>query len=197
MKALFASLKGGTGKSSISTNFSTYINAPCVTNDIVISDKSNAYQIPHSLKRVPFEYRHLKHVVFDFGAMSTNIDPKVSHAVTFCDVCIIPTLTDARSLKATIETYKLIEPSGIPIVIIINNFTKQKKHDDAYKYLNEKLNNPPIYSIRTTTLFERVATHGEQWYQEVHNDMGEYQLNKSRLAHELVYDAIIADGGFL
>jgi len=197
MKILFASLKGGVGKSSLAANLSTYINAPCVTNDIVVSDKSKVYQISHSLKRVPLEYRHLKNVVFDFGAMSTNIDPKVSHAVTFCDVCVIPTLTDARSIKATIETYKLIEPSGIPISIIINHFTKQKKHDEVREYLLEALNYPPIYSIRTTTLFERVATHGEEWYKQVHNDMGEFQLNKSRLAHELVYDAIIADGGFL
>tara|TARA_R110001583_G_C5658391_1_gene409422 strand:+ start:3883 stop:4476 length:594 start_codon:yes stop_codon:yes gene_type:complete len=197
MKILVASLKGGTGKSSIAANLSTYIDAPYVTNDIVVSDKSNVYQIAHSLKRVPFEYRHLKHVVFDFGAMSTNIDPKVSHAVTFCDVCVIPTLTDARSIKATIETYKLIEPSGLPIVIIINNFTKQKKHDEVREYLLEELNYPPIYSIRTTTLFERVAAHGEQWYKQVHQEMGEYQLNRSRQAHELFYDAIIADGGFL
>jgi MinD superfamily P-loop ATPase len=77
MKILVASLKVGTGKSSIAANLSTYIDAPYVTNDIVVSDKSNVYQIAHSLKRVPFEYRHLKHVVFDFGAMSTNIDPKV------------------------------------------------------------------------------------------------------------------------
>jgi MinD-like ATPase involved in chromosome partitioning or flagellar assembly len=197
MKILFCSLKGGVGKSSLAANLATYINSAYVTNDIVVPNKTKAYQIPHSTKRIPFEFQHLKNVVFDLGAMSTNIDPKVSHAARFCDVCVIPTLMDERSVQATIETYKLLEPSGIPIVIIINNFTKQKKHDEVRKYLIEVLNYPPIYSIRTTTLFERVATHGEQWYKQVHQEMGEHQLNKSRRIHERVYDAIIAYGGFL
>ncbi|MEI6894003.1 MAG: ParA family protein [Colwellia sp.] len=194
MKILFCSLKGGVGKSSIASNFATYQNATYVTNDLVVPSKSQANQIRHSLKRVPYEFHHLKNVVFDFGAMSTNIDPKVSHAVTFCDVCVIPTLTDERSLAATIETYKLIEPSDIRIVILINNYSNGKKHAEAREYLMEALDMPVIFSIRTTTLFERVAKHGEQWFQNINNDMGEYQLNKTRITHEQVYDRIIAYG---
>ncbi|MBA6377329.1 hypothetical protein H4J64_19140, partial [Colwellia sp. BRX8-2] len=176
MKILFCSLKGGVGKSSLAANLATYINSVYVTNDIVVPNKTEVYQIPHSTKRIPFEFQHLKNVVFDFGAMSTNIDPKVSHAVRFCDVCVIPTLMDERSVQATIETYKLLEPSGLPIVIIINNFTDKKKHDKVHDYLIEVLNHPPIYSIRKTTLFERVAKDGEQWLRLIPNDLGEYQL---------------------
>jgi cellulose biosynthesis protein BcsQ len=194
MKILFCSLKGGVGKSSLAANLATYINSICVTNDLVVASNDAAFQIPYSLKRVPYPFRNEEDIVLDFGAMSTNIDPKVSHAVSFCDVCVIPTLTDERSLNATVETYNLIEPSQIPIVIIINNFTCSKKHEDAREYLINALGITVILSIRKTTLFERVAKHGQNWLKNVHNDMGEYQLNKTRVAHEEIYDRIVAYG---
>ena len=33
-----------------------------------------------------------------------------------------------------------------------------------------------------------------EWFSKVHQVNGEYQLNKTRVAHEQVYDAIIALG---
>ena len=48
----------------------------------------------------------------------------------------------------------------------------------------------PIFAMRSTTLFERVAKDGEQWFSHVHQNNGEYQLNKTRKAHEMIYDAI-------
>ncbi|GAA6173847.1 hypothetical protein NBRC116592_35170 [Colwellia sp. KU-HH00111] len=43
-------------------------------------------------------------------------------------------------------------------------------------------------------MFERVAKDGSEWFSKVHQVNGEYQLNKTRVAHEQVYDAIIALG---
>lgn len=194
MRILLCSLKGGVGKSSIAANIATYLNYDYVTNDLVVASNEAALQIEHSLKRVPYPLRNIKDIVFDFGAMSTNIDPKVAHAVSFCDVCVIPTLTDHRSLNATVETYRLIEPSNIPIAIVINNYTCEKKREAARDYLINALGLTVIYAIRKTTLFERVAMHGQEWFKNVHNDMGEYQLNKTRIAHEKVYDRIVAYG---
>ena len=56
--------------------------------------------------------------------------------------------------------------------------------------LKEKLGEVATYGIRTTTLFERVAKDGREWFKNIHHDKGEYQLNKSRIAHEQIYNAI-------
>jgi len=48
----------------------------------------------------------------------------------------------------------------------------------------------PIFAMRSTTLFERLAKDGEQWYSHVYQNNGEYQLNKTRKSHEVIYDAI-------
>lgn len=195
MKALFVSLKGGVGKSSLALNYAIYTNSICLTNDIVTSDNCRTIKIEPSKKRIPLQYLNKTDLVLDFGAMSTNIDPKVAHAARLAAVIAIPTLTDTRSLKATVETYELMKESGKPIVVIINHFTKQSKCDAAMRFLIDALGDDiPILTMRTTTLFERVSRDGEDWLANVHHNKGEYQLNKTKAAHELVYDAITLIG---
>ena len=189
MKTLFVSLKGGVGKSSIALNYAIYTNTKCVTNDIIAPDNDGMIKVPPSKKRLPLNCTK-KNTVYDFGAMSTNIDPKVAHAIKLCDAVVIPTLTDPRSLQATVDTYNLVKESGKPVAIIINNFIKQRKHDAAKQFLLSTLGRVPIFAMRSTTLFERVAKDGEQWFSHVHQNNGEYQLNKTRKAHEMIYDAI-------
>lgn len=89
------------------------------------------------------------------------------------------------------NTHTLLSLSGKPILIIINNFTKQQKFDEAKKYLRDELGRVPVFAIRSTTLFDRVARDGWEWLENVHNLKGEYQLNKTRIKHEEVYDQII------
>jgi len=103
-------------------------------------------------------------------------------------------VTYARSLQGTIDTVNLVKVVGKPIAIIINNFTSATKFKHAKDYLIDTLGQLPIFGIRTTTLFERVAKDGSEWYSKVHQVNGEYQLNKTRIAHEKVYEAIIALG---
>ncbi len=118
--------------------------------------------------------------------------------ITFCaSMLFAPAgyhLTDARSLQGTIDTVNLVKVADKPIAIIINNFTSDTKFKHAKDFLINALGRLPIFAIRTTTLFERVAKDGSEWFRKVHQANGEYQLNKTRVAHERVYDRIIALG---
>lgn len=194
MNFLVISLKGGVGKSSIALNLAHYFHAQYITNDLITSNNSNAKQISPKLKRIPKQYVGIDNVVYDFGAMSTNIDPKVAQAVKYSDVIIIPTLTDQRSLQATVESYKLVKSKNKPIVIIINNFTSWKKYHDAQSYLTTQLGNPAIYSIRTTTLFERIANDGVEWLDRINHERGAHQLIKTMQRHQNIYDLISQAG---
>ncbi len=190
MRILVASIKGGVGKTAISTGLATYLNSTYITNDLVNANCSEDIQIEANRKRIPMQYAKLQDIVYDFGAMYTQLDSKIAHAAKICDVYVIPTLTDARSLNGTIKTFELLNTEDKPIAIIINNFTKQKKFEDAQLLLKEKLGDIPIFAIRATTLFERIAQHGKQWFANIHHDKGEWQLNKSKVAHERVYEEI-------
>jgi len=193
IKILFLSYKGGVGKSSLAINLAAEIDADYVTNDLITTN-TKAIQIESNKRRIPKGLLNLDRVVFDFGAMSTQLDHKAVQATEVADVIVIPTLTDIRSLTATIKTVNLVKPMNKPITIIINNFTKEKKFDEAKAFLTERLGELPIFAIRATTLFGRVAKDGEEWLKSIHNNKGEWQLNKSRLAHEVVYNAIIEIG---
>lgn len=190
---LFLNFKGGVGKSSLAQNLATDIGATYITNDL-ITTSTQAIQIEPNKRRIPKALLSFDCAVFDFGAMSTQLDPKAVQATDIADVIVIPTFTDKRSLQATIKTVNLVKPKNTPIAIIINNFKKQKDFDEAKAYLIKELGQLPIFGIKTTTLFKRVAEDGNDWYKNIHNDNGEWQLNKSRVAHEIVYNAILELG---
>lgn len=194
MKYLYFSLKGGVGKSSIALNHSLENNYSYVTNDITTNmDRTlikSFHQIPHSVKRIPKDLLELDDVVFDFGAMSSVIDSKVTHAVRHCDCVIIPTLTDARSLRATIETYLLIKDKAKSIIIIINNYQQAAKYEFAHNTLTNALGKLTILNIRSTTLFERVARDGIKWFNNIGHARGEHQLKTTKAAHKEIYETI-------
>jgi MinD-like ATPase involved in chromosome partitioning or flagellar assembly len=194
MKFLYFSLKGGVGKSSIALNHALENNYSYITNDITTNmDRTlikSFHQIPHSMKRIPKDLLYLEDVVFDFGAMSSVIDSKVTHAVKHCDCVIIPTLTDARSLKATIETYLLIKDEAKSVIIIINNYQQASKYEYAYDKLTNALGKQTILDIRSTTLFERVARDGIKWFKNIGHAKGEHQLLKTKNIHQEVYKTI-------
>lgn len=194
MKVLYFSLKGGVGKSSISLSHALTANLPYVTNDISTNiDKAtmkNFHQIPHNTKRIPKKILNLENIIYDFGAMSSVIDSKVTQAVLACDVVVIPTLTDVRSLEATLQTYKLIKGNAKKIIIIINNYSKMDKFEFAYEYLRESTREANILDIRTTTLFERIARDGVAWFENIGHKKGEWQLLRSKAVHLEVFRTI-------
>jgi MinD-like ATPase involved in chromosome partitioning or flagellar assembly len=183
MKTLFLSLKGGVGKSSIATVMTSITGYPYVTNDLTvpIAHKNTTIQIEADKKRIPKSILDLEDAIFDFGANSTHLDPKISQLLYHVNLIIIPMRPDQRSLIATLETIRLLDDVKVPIVIIINNFKDMKKYEKFRDILINKLGRTPIYFIRETTLFDRIAEDGIHWYENINNDMGEYQLQKTNL----------------
>lgn len=194
MKILVTSIKGGVGKSSIASSLAVYLDSLYVTNDLISGNDGNEKQIEPNRKRIPFIYSREQNVVYDFGAMYSQLDSKIAHAADLCDVFVIPTLTDVRSLKGAIQTYELLKAKNKPIVFIINNFTSEKKFNNAAHTLLKHLGPVPILAIRKTMLFERFAEHGKTWLANIHNEYGEWQLSKSKKAHDKIYDAIVRIG---
>lgn len=194
MKILYFSLKGGVGKSSIALNHAIHNSYAYVTNDITTSTDgecvSEFHHIPHNTKRIPKKLLPLQDVIFDFGAMSSVIDAKVTQAVTHCDCVVIPTLTDARSIQATMNTYDLIKEKAKRVVIIINNFQKEEKCLYAKVQLDHLKRKVLILEMKHTTLFERVARDGVLWYTKIGSQKGEYRLQKTKLEHQKIYEAI-------
>jgi hypothetical protein len=204
MKILYFSLKGGVGKSSLSLNHSQYLGVPYITNDIsTYIDKNEIkdfYQIEHSKKRLPKTVTRLEDAIFDFGAMSSAVDAKVTQAVKICDAVIIPTLCDVRSLEATMHTYEFIRQDAKQVIFIINNYTDTKKLEFAYDWIKNRVPNAIIFNVRKTTLFERVARDGMKWFENVGHRRGEHMLQKSKRKHELMFsliETIVKDEGDL
>lgn len=195
MKILFSNYKGGVGKSSIAYNLAMFAGFIYVTNDNVTLDDPDTIRIEPRLKRIPQEIKSLDNIVYDFGAMSTQVDPKVTHALSFCDLVVIPTLTDQRSIQATIEFVQFIKGAGVPYVVIINNYTQPKKCERASNALRAALGSIRIFRIKHTTLFERVAEHGCDWLYNVHERRGLARLIKTRDQHDAIYNQILALGG--
>lgn len=194
MKILYFSLKGGVGKSSLALNHSQFLAIPYITNDISThidrEEIRGFHQIEHSKKRLPKKILNLLDGVFDFGAMSSTVDAKVTQAVNICDAVIVPTLCDVRSLEATMHTYQFIKDDANLIIFIINNYTDIKKFDFAYEYIKERVPNAIILDVRKTTLFERVAKDGIKWLRHVGNQRGEHMLKRSKENHESMFMTI-------
>lgn len=194
MKYLITSMKGGVGKSSIGLNLSVHTSSQYITNDITPPAIVDVIQIPLKKKTIPAELTKLENVVFDLGALSTLLDTKIAHAARFCDVIIIPTRTDSRSIVATLKTYELLQDAGKPIVIIINHFRDQKKYEAARDQLLSALGRTPIFSIRETTLFDRISNAGISFALNIQNYKGLHMLQKTTHKHNAIYDQITAIG---
>lgn len=173
-------IKGGTGKTTIAKCFAAFYDYPYITNDLVGRWEPKYQQIDAKLKRIPAALCRTKQTVYDFGAMSTHIDPKVAHLARLAHVFVLPTKVDYDSLMAVIETYRLVKPIGTPIVIVINDVVKDKKYFNAVDMLSDKLGqNVCIKRINRTTLAHRLCEDGIDWLANIHHDRGVKVLKKT------------------
>jgi hypothetical protein len=112
--------------------------------------------------------------------MSTHIDPKIAHLARLAHVFVLPTKVDYDSLMAVIETYKLVQPIGKPIVIVINDVFKDVSYNNADATLRCALGqNIIIKRINRTTLAHRLCEDGIDWLANIHNDKGTKVLKKT------------------
>lgn len=173
-------IKGGTGKTMIAKCFAAYYDYPYITNDLTGRWEPKYQQIEAKLKRIPTALCRTSQTVYDFGAMSTQIDPKVVHLTRLAHVFVLPTKVDYDSLVAVIETYKLVQPAGKPIVIVINDVFKDVSYENAVAWLRNKLGqNIIIKRINRTTLAHRLCDDGIDWLANIHNDKGTKVLKKT------------------
>lgn len=173
-------IKGGTGKTTIAKCFAARYDYPYITNDLVGRWEPKYVQIEHSLKRIPAALCRHRETVYDFGAMSTHIDPKIAHLAKLAHAFVLPTKVDYDSLMAVIETYKLVQPIGKPIVIVINDVFKDVSYNNAVTTLRCALGQGIIIKrINRTTLAQRLCEDGINWLANIHNDKGTKVLKKT------------------
>jgi len=185
-KIAMLNMKGGCGKSSLSTLLSMAIQGEysIVTNDIAksIYDTNigtKVYKIPRNKKSVPKEWLKLDKIIFDMGAMSSSIDYTFVDVVKVSDVVIIPTKIDKNSLLATIETYEMVKKLNKPVHIIITDYKQKREYTIAKEILGSKGYEGDIHDIKYTTLFRRLSEDGSELFEKVYNNWGEYRLHQS------------------
>lgn len=184
-------IKGGTGKTMIAKCFAARYDYPYITTDLVGHWEPKYVQIEAKLKRIPAALCRTCETVYDFGAMSTHIDPKVAHLAKLAHVFVLPTKVDYDSLMAVIKTYKLVKPVGTPIVIVINDVFKDTSYDSAVAMLRNELGQDIIIKrINRTTLATRLCADGIDWLANIHHDKGAKVLKKTWSSICVVLDEI-------
>ena len=196
MKIVFFSIKGGVGKTSISLSMALTYKYNFVTNDIVTSLEGihsiKASKIASSLKKIPRPILgSSKNQIFDIGAMSGQIDPKAAHAISLADAVVIPTLCDTRSVEATIQSIKFVKEACHNIFVIVNKVKDEKEYESIVEHLSPYVDEEFIYQMRETTLFKRIAEHGENFFTKIFKKEGINRLHLTIDRHTDIFDSIL------
>jgi MinD-like ATPase involved in chromosome partitioning or flagellar assembly len=196
MKLVVLQIKGGVGKTSIAVSFALSKHFALVTNDVVTDltklTTLQTYLIDTNLKRIPAKFMKKDlDIIFDMGAMSGLVDAKTAHAVKMADGVLIPTMSDARSIRGAIETIKFVQTEMTNIFIIVNKVTNDKEFEKIVEQFKPYLATNNIFFMRDTTLFKRIADDGDDWYLNMHNKRGNHMLKKTMQKHNEIYEEII------
>lgn len=189
-------VKGGVSKTSVSIGLALSKGFNIVSNDMVTSFENlkglKTNHIDENLKTIPGKFfRKGADTVFDMGGMSGNIDPKTAHAVKKADCIVIPTLTDVRSIEGAIKTIEFVEQECNNIFVIVNRVKKEQEYQQCVELLKPYIDVSSIYCMKETTLFQRIAKDGDEWYKNIHHEKGSHQLLKTIAKHEEIYQNII------
>lgn len=197
MRIVFFNIKGGVGKTSLSLSMALTYKFNFVTNDIVTS-LEEIHSIPtakiaSNLKKIPRSILgSSKNQIFDIGAMSGQIDPKAAHAISLADAIVIPTLCDVRSIEATIQSIKFVDKECSNIFIIVNKVKDEVEYESIVEQLSPYVDEDFIYQMRETTLFKRIAEHGEYFFTKIFKKEGINRLHLTIDRHTCIYDSILA-----
>jgi len=187
MTITVANYKGGVGKSTIAMSYAVSRNLKLVTNDLS-SQYDNVgitdyVKLPENKKRIPPELLHSDNTVYDLGAMNGKVDHKILDAIKHSEALIVPTLTDQRSLEATIQFINDAKQYVDTIIVVINRTSMAKKNLKDYEYAKALISTviPPthIKLLKESTLYSRIAKHGFSELTEVQNEHGVRALRKA------------------
>lgn len=181
------------GKTSLARAIANYWGRGIVNNDLPYGNaNSDTLNLPTQTRTLPKDIRGFKGQVFDFGAMHASMDSKLVQAFEESDLVIIPTTLDEQSLKATIETAKIFEGQGKPIIILFNKIGKpqQKAAALAAERLDPDIADFYWECLPDTKLMQRMMSDGECWSEKVFNERGKHQLRKSWIKIQETLDEV-------
>ena len=189
-------VKGGVGKTSIATSLALNNNFTLLTNYVVTDltklKSIKTHLIDTNLKKIPSRFlKKDRDIIFDMGAMTGLIDPKVIHAIKLSHGVVIPTLTDARSIKSAIETIKFVQSEMHNIFVIVNRVANEKEYFEVVEQLTPYIDSDSIFMMKNTTLFKHMAENGDHWYKNIHNQKGNYMLERTMGIHNEIYEEIL------
>lgn len=75
----------------------------------------------------------------------------------------------------------------------LHSAEKLRTQKDA---IRDTLGEVPILPMKHTTLFERMAEHGQDWQHNVHHQRDMSRLRKTQKLHERLYRQIIEQAGY-
>lgn len=191
---LITNIKGGVGKSSLARALANDWGSGIVCNDLAYSQgHSDTLNLPTQTKSLPKTLKGVRPIVYDFGAMHASLDSKLAQAFEESDLVILPTILDENSLKATLETAKIFEGQGKPIIIFFNAISKSQEHlaDEAAAQL-QLVSGIDFYwgILPKTTLMQRMMRDGRHWLKGISNRSGKHQLIKSWIKIQDQLDAV-------
>lgn len=145
-KFIVWTIKGGTGKTSISAEISLRLNLPIITNEPyttldLIFDDDRLLQLKQN-EKVP--YYQDQGIIFDFGGY---IDSRVVDAIKQSDYVIVPTIPEISDIQVLINSILEIQKYNQNIIIIVNKIEKKTDVDIVEKAINS-LGSYPIFEIK-------------------------------------------------
>ena len=153
------SLKGGTGKSSLSMAISLDckrkgLDVPVLTNDRVsiVEDVlgEDRGMVLRRQEDFPEELDTNDGFILDLGGF---LDERISKVIAKSKNVVVPTVSDYGSLQATITTINDLKSLNKNIIIILNRIDRDE-FLGLYEVIRDKCGAYPIFPIKNTKAFE-------------------------------------------
>jgi MinD superfamily P-loop ATPase len=133
MSAVFYTIKGGVGKTTLSVQLAQMKNQYYVTNDAHASaheflDEERALLISSEENEIPFD----DEAIYDFGGFK---DIRIKPIIEKADIVCIPTLMSRVDIKACLATVKEVMEINKNILVIVNRAKSNGKAQEMQEFL--------------------------------------------------------------